>query len=109
MSCDVLFGSAESDPMNKILIHPPQGIPQNVVLGYLNNCRRNLPALKEAIARRDYEHMRVFGHKMKGVGGAYGFPALSEAGAVIEQAAVSIAFQATAIEEYLGRIELAGD
>jgi hypothetical protein len=70
-------------------------------------------ALQEAIVRSDYEFMRVFGHKMKGVGGAYGFPLLSEAGAAIEQSALArdtgaIAVQASAIGDYLGRVELAG-
>ena len=100
--------------MSRILVHPPRGIPSKIVADYLDNCRRNLRPLNEAVARGDYEYIRVFGHKMKGVGGAYGFPTLSMAGAVIEQSAIArdtgaIVSQASAIEEYLGEIELVAD
>lgn len=71
----------------KILIHPPEDLPYEVVSTYLNNCRKGLASLKEAIARLDYDYIGTYGHRMKGSGASYGFPTLTETGGSIEQAA----------------------
>ncbi|HXM43774.1 MAG TPA: Hpt domain-containing protein [Bryobacteraceae bacterium] len=70
-----------------ILVHPPDGLPYKAVATYLDNCRNGLQPLNDAINRLDYDFARVYGHRMKGCGSAYGFPALTETGASIEQAA----------------------
>jgi HPt (histidine-containing phosphotransfer) domain-containing protein len=72
---------------NKTLIRPPDGLPHSVVATYLENCRRSLQPLKTAIEGDDYEFIRVYGHRMKGCGAAYGFPPLTAAGASMEKAA----------------------
>ena len=71
----------------KILVHPPEDLPYQVVVAYLNNCRKSLASLKDAIERVDYDFLGTYGHRMKGCGAAYGFPQLTETGASIEQAA----------------------
>lgn len=71
----------------RILVQPPDGLPYNVVVAFLDNCRKGLQSLKDATERLDYDFVKVYGHRMKGCGGAYGFPALTETGASIEQAA----------------------
>ena len=71
----------------RIPVHPPDGLPYKVVATYLDNCRNGLQSLQDAIARLDYDFVRVYGHRMKGCGAAYGFPELTETGASIEQAA----------------------
>ncbi|MGA2737823.1 MAG: Hpt domain-containing protein [Bryobacteraceae bacterium] len=75
------------DGKARVLVNPPDGLPYKVVVTYLDNCRNGLQSLKDAIERLDYEFVRVYGHRMKGCGGAYGFPELTETGAAIEQAA----------------------
>jgi len=71
----------------RILVHPPEGLPYQVVATYLDNCRNSLQSLKDAVERLDYDFVKVYGHQMKGSGAAYGFPELTEAGAAIETAA----------------------
>jgi len=44
-------------------------------------------AMQEALVQSDYETIRVLGHSMKGAGGGYGFEAITEIGAALEQAA----------------------
>ena len=100
--------------MDQLRIRVPDGLPQALVSGYLENCRHSLPLLKAALDRKDYEYMRVFGHRMKGSGGGYGFAGLSETGAQLEQAAQSrndgeLLNHAAALEQYLARVELASD
>ena len=95
----------------KIPIQPPQGIPSKMVVGYLNRCLSALPDVKAALDRSDHGFTPVFGHRLKGTGGAYGVPALSEIGVLIEEASIrrdtaAVLSQVAALEEYLGRIEI---
>jgi hypothetical protein len=96
----------------RILVQPPDGLPYKVVAAYLDNCRRGLQPLKDAIERADYGFAGVYGHRMKGCGAAYGFPQLTETGGLIEQAArtrndADLRTCAAALEEHLALVELA--
>jgi len=70
-----------------MLIAPPPGIPRELLCGYLQRMRDSLPNLQGTLARLDFDAARVYGHRLKGSGGAYGVPQLSEIGAAIEIAA----------------------
>ena len=101
-----------ADGKTKILVQPPDGLPYKVVAAYLDNCRKGLQPLKDAIERSDYGFAGVYGHRMKGCGAAYGFPQLTETGALIEQAArvrndADLRTCAAALEEHLALVELA--
>jgi HPt (histidine-containing phosphotransfer) domain-containing protein len=98
----------------KIFVCPPKGVPRTLVSEYLNRCRTNLPALKAALVQCEYEYARVFGHRIRGTGRAYGFPRLTEIGAVMEQAARlqsigDLQDNVVALEAYLSRVEIVGD
>ncbi|MFZ0591931.1 MAG: Hpt domain-containing protein [Bryobacteraceae bacterium] len=54
---------------------------------YFALCRRDLDRLKAAFEQREFGQVRLLGHNLKGSGGAYGFPELTEIGAAIERAA----------------------
>lgn len=54
---------------------------------YFTLCRRDLAKLKAAVEQREFAQVRILGHNLKGSGGAYGFPELTEIGAAIEFAA----------------------
>ena len=56
---------------------------------YLELCRRDLIAMQASLEKLDFERVRILGHNLKGSGGAYGFPRLTELGARMEQAAKS--------------------
>jgi HPt (histidine-containing phosphotransfer) domain-containing protein len=51
---------------------------------YFALCRRDLLNLQAALERNDFEQIRVLGHNLKGSGGAYGFPELTEIGLELE-------------------------
>jgi HPt (histidine-containing phosphotransfer) domain-containing protein len=53
---------------------------------YFALCRRDLLSLGAALEKKQFEDVRVLGHNLKGSGGAYGFPELSEIGSRIETA-----------------------
>ena len=54
---------------------------------YLRNCRQNVIDMGEALDRADFEAVTILGHNMRGSGGAYGFQAITDIGAGLEQAA----------------------
>jgi HPt (histidine-containing phosphotransfer) domain-containing protein len=56
---------------------------------FLTERRRDLEELLAADASSDLAHLRRLGHSMKGTGGSYGFPRVSECGAQIEAAALA--------------------
>ena len=59
-----------------------------LVPAFLENRRRDLDAIPSALARSDYESVRILGHNMKGSGAGYGFNRITEIGASLEQAAL---------------------
>src|SRR6185436_7866922 len=60
---------------------------RDLVPGYLENRRKELPRLREALAQNDFSAIQRLAHRMKGEGGGYGFEAISTIGAGLEQAA----------------------
>ena len=54
---------------------------------YLMLCRRDLLAMQLALEELDFDRLRILSHNLKGSGGAYGFPRLTELGAHMENAA----------------------
>ncbi len=53
---------------------------------YLNNVEKDLHALNAAQAAEDYAAIQRIGHNLNGTGGSFGFPRITELGAVMERA-----------------------
>lgn len=60
---------------------------RTVIPGYLENRRADVIAIREAVARSDFDLARRLGHQMNGTGAGYGFARITEIGAAIEKAA----------------------
>jgi len=60
---------------------------EDIIPGFLENRRKGVTTLQQALEREDFYTLRVQGHNMKGSGASYGFPALTELGTAIEEAA----------------------
>ena len=54
---------------------------------YLENCRRNVTQMYEALDRADFQAVTILGHNLRGSGGGFGFQAITDIGAGLEQAA----------------------
>ncbi|BCA56372.1 histidine phosphotransfer domain-containing protein [Nitrospira sp. KM1] len=61
---------------------------EEIVPGFLDNRRKDIDTLYDALQTNDMKTIRLLGHRMKGDGGGYGFEAISEIGDVLEQAAI---------------------
>jgi hypothetical protein len=59
----------------------------DLIPGFLENRRRDVDKMREALTQGEYETIRVLGHSMKGAGGGYGFDAITEIGGALERAA----------------------
>jgi CheY-like chemotaxis protein/HPt (histidine-containing phosphotransfer) domain-containing protein len=81
---------------------------------FLQNCRQNVIAMLDALDRGDFETVEILGHGMRGAGGSYGFQAITDIGAALEQAAESADTDASRkwvgeLSRYLDRVEIVSD
>ena len=68
----------------------------------------------DALDRHDFETVERLGHGMKGAGGSWGFQAITDIGAALEQAAESADSDASRkcvgeLSSYLDRVEVVSD
>jgi CheY-like chemotaxis protein/HPt (histidine-containing phosphotransfer) domain-containing protein len=61
----------------------------HLIPAYLLNCRQNVVAMADALDRVDFETVTFLGHQMRGSGGAFGFQAITDIGAALQEAAES--------------------
>jgi hypothetical protein len=72
---------------DKILIHVDPDIA-DLIPGFLNNRRKDLHLLTNALSQADFHTIRTVGHRMRGDGGGYGFHGISIIGQALEQGAM---------------------
>lgn len=78
---------------------------------FLRRRVKDLAVIEEELARDGFRVIERLGHNLKGIGRSYGFDAISEIGAVIEDAgrrrdAAEIRRQAAALASCLERVRL---
>ena len=84
---------------------------QDLIPGFLQNRRHDIQTLQKALAVEDFETLRLLGHRMRGDGGGYGFPMISDIGHALEKAALeknrqSVTACVEALVTYLDRVEV---
>jgi HPt (histidine-containing phosphotransfer) domain-containing protein len=62
---------------------------EDLIPVFMSNRKKELDALRVALAAADFEQLRQLGHRMKGVGNSYGFARVSEIGKYVEDGARS--------------------
>ena len=69
---------------------------------FLANRQKEIVKMQAFLAKADFDALKLAGHSLKGVGGGYGFPLLSELGARFEVYADARDLQAVAaaLDEY---------
>jgi CheY-like chemotaxis protein len=76
---------------------------------FLQNCGQHVIAMRDAVDRRDFKSVELLGHRMRGAGGMFGFPNITEFGAALEQAAENADTEASLkwiveLSRYLDRV-----
>jgi PAS domain S-box-containing protein len=84
---------------------------EDIIPEFLDNRIKDIGLITEALEKRDYVTISRLGHTLKGIGGGYGFPFISELGVRLEQTAKntddrSITQLVTELQEYLGRVQI---
>lgn len=100
-------------PDDRIVVHADPEIA-DLIPRFLENRQKDIVSIMEALHKKDYEAVKVFGHCMKGAGGGYGFPGLTEIGKSIEEAAKGqdsegILVALDKLTNYLDRVEVLYD
>jgi HPt (histidine-containing phosphotransfer) domain-containing protein len=85
---------------------------EDLIPVFLANRKKELEALRAALAAADFEQLRQLGHRMRGVGNSYGFERVSVLGKDIEEGARSgdkaaLAAHIAAYGDYLSRVQVA--
>ena len=83
----------------------------DLIPGFLENRRKDIKAMDEALRKGDFEAIRALGHSMKGAGGSYGFDAVTDIGKALEDAAKNtnaeeIQRSVGELSAYLARVEV---
>jgi HPt (histidine-containing phosphotransfer) domain-containing protein len=78
----------------------------------MSNRRKELEALRAALAAADFERLRQLGHRMRGVGNSYGFDDVTDLGKLIEDGAragdkAGLEKHIAQYGDYLSRVEIA--
>ena len=85
---------------------------EDLIPTFLSNRKKELDALRSALAAADFEQLRQLGHRMRGVGRSYGFERVSDIGKHIEDGArhgdkATLEAQIAHYDDYLARVQIA--
>jgi len=84
---------------------------EDLIPVFMGNRRKEVDALRAALAAADFEQLRQLGHRMRGVGTSYGFERVSAFGERIESGArggdrAAIENCIAEYREYLARVQI---
>jgi CheY-like chemotaxis protein/HPt (histidine-containing phosphotransfer) domain-containing protein len=103
----------ERSPSDTILVRVNPRFA-DLIPAFLQNRRQDVIAMRNALDRRDFETVESLGHGMKGAGGSWGFQAITDIGAALEQAGESADTAAShkwvgELSTYLDCVEILAD
>jgi PAS domain S-box-containing protein len=83
------------------------------VPAYLENCRHNVGVMHAALDRGDFGAVTILGHNLRGSGGGFGFQAITDLGAGLEQSSGEVDHDGTRrllgeLSGYLDQVQIAG-
>jgi HPt (histidine-containing phosphotransfer) domain-containing protein len=86
----------------------------DLIPAFLQNRGQDVVAMLDALDRDDFKTVASLGHSMKGAGGSWGFNAITDIGAALEQAAESADKDASKkwvgeLSTYLDRVRVVPD
>lgn len=99
-----------SSQVERVIVNIDQDL-EPIVPGFLENRRKDIIALNNALQGNDWKTLRLLGHRMRGDGAGYGFQAISNIGDAIEQAALrgdreAVQQQTAALTDFLDHVKV---
>ena len=103
----------QTDPPPRPLSRAAQRLAEQTP-AYLANCRLNAAAMQAALDCGDFQVVTILGHDLRGSGAGFGFQAITDIGAGLEQAAEGADTDASRkwvgeLSTYLDRVEVISD
>ena len=83
----MLIQEGKMDENNKLIVKIDQDL-EDLISQFMENTRKDISSIGDALAKNDLETIRRIGHSMKSYGSGYGFDYISIMGKAIEAAAV---------------------
>ena len=74
------------DPIESELVREDASFA-DIVVEFVDGLEARLNTMRTAVETRDFESLRIAAHQLKGSGGGYGYPQLTEQAADLEQRA----------------------
>jgi HPt (histidine-containing phosphotransfer) domain-containing protein len=78
--------NSDAEPGGEITVVVDPEI-KDIIPIFLDNRRGDVTTVLEALDQSDYESIRILGHSLRGVGGGYGFHAITALGKSLDEAA----------------------
>ncbi len=96
------------EPPNRLTMEISRDL-ESIVPIFLDNRRKDVRTLRDALAMQDFRTVQTLGHRMKGDGGGFGFDRISEIGAAMERAGklqdrLTIEQHIVQLEDFLKRV-----
>jgi hypothetical protein len=106
-------GNGESGRTDTIVVRANPKLA-DLIPGFLQNRRHDVTAMLDALDGSDFAVVESLGHGMKGAGGSWGFPGITDIGAALERAAGSADNEesrkwVSELSRYLDRVEIVYD
>ncbi|MEN6557213.1 MAG: PAS domain S-box protein [Thermoguttaceae bacterium] len=76
-----------------------------ILPGFVGRLAGQLDAMRQSLASGQHDELRRLAHKLKGAGGSYGYPSLTEACAALEQAASAQTGETAALDVVAATIQ----
>ena len=104
------MGKDRQNSANKIIVEVDVDL-EDLIPGFLERRQQDLQVLRDALSKADFEQICQLAHTLKGVGGGYGFDAITSISQQIQQAAENrradeIEAELAVLTNYLERVEV---
>ncbi len=82
-----------------------------LIPGFLNNRKKDVDSIRQALESEDFETIQILGHRMSGDGGGYGLQRIGDIGAAMEEAShmknkQGITQALKELEDFLSNVEI---
>jgi HPt (histidine-containing phosphotransfer) domain-containing protein len=100
--------ASQPEPTDQLIVEISRDL-EDIVPIFLDNRKKDVQTLRNALSTQDFRTVQTLGHRMKGDGGGFGFDRITEIGGAMELAAkledhATIEQHIVQLEDFLNRV-----